>query len=136
MVRYRTSKLSVHKGAREKRRSQLTIIAHDQAVRGKQLVVQDVLDIALIALLVSVDEDEIELSGEVLQRLVGRTLDQLHTVVELVFVESLAASGDHLGVELQSDDFGIVLLSRLVPRQGTVASVTADLEDYFKSVRS
>lgn len=92
-------------------------------------MVKDILDVALIPLLVGVDEDKIECAVEFLQGFAGWALDQLDAIIEVVLVESLAAGSNHFWVKLKSDDLGLGLLSRLVPSQGTVSSVASNLKD-------
>jgi hypothetical protein len=50
--------------------------------------------------------------------------------MKLVSIKCPARSCNHLGVELQGDDFSLGSLSTFVPSQGTVSGVAANLEDW------
>lgn len=107
----------------------LTVITHDQAVGGKELLVKDLLDISLVAILVRIHENEVEGSSQSLNGLLGWALNDLDTVVQVVPVKGPSRGGNHLRIQFQGDDFSLSLLCALIPGQGAVPRVATDLED-------
>lgn len=107
-----------------------TVVAHDDSVWGKQALVQDALDIALIALFVGVHEDQVEGACKGQNRLARVAFDESHSIVEPISIEGPSRGRNHLWVQLQRDDLGLGVLRALIPSQSTVSCVAADLQDY------
>lgn len=107
----------------------LTVVTHDKSVGSEQLLVENLLHIALITLLVGVHENDVKFARQFLDGFLSRAFDKRDSVIELVFVECSSRGCNHLRVELQSDDFSLGCFGCFVPRKRTVTSVAADFED-------
>lgn len=107
----------------------LTVVANNQTPGRQQLAVEDGIDVALVAVLVGVDEDEVKGALELLDRLVGVALDDGHAVADAVPANRGAGRRRHAGVQLQRGDLGLGASRPLVPRERAVSSVRAELED-------
>lgn len=108
----------------------LTVVTQDEPVRRQELLVQDGLDIALVAFLVSIHEDNVKGTAQGLQGILSRTLNQSDTIVESVFVKGATRRGDHRRVQFQSNNLSLCGNGTFVPGQGAVAGVAANLKDY------
>ena len=107
----------------------LTVVTHDKSVGSEQLLVENLLHIALITLLVGVHENDVKFARQFLDGFLSRAFDKRDSVIQLVFVECSSRGCNHLRVELQSDDFSLGCFGCFVPRKRTVTSVAADFED-------
>lgn len=111
-----------------------TVVAHDESLGRQHFLVKNLLDIAFVAFFVGVHEDDVELTRQLFNGVLGGSFHKLDPVVELVRIKCPTRSSNHLRIELQRDDLGLRRHRRLVPRQCTVASEATNFQHYRRQL--